>query len=168
MARVSTRIGDVFSVKIDDSNEKYFQLIAFDLTQLNSDVIRAFEKPYPIGSSPDLSEIIKGEVEFYAHCVTKLGIKMNVWEKIGNTSEIGDTSNILFRGTSDYGSMVGEEPIKVSNNWYVWRVNDEDFTRVGKLEGANRDAEIGIVVNPFDIAERIKTGKYSFIYPSFE
>ncbi|MEO1254862.1 MAG: hypothetical protein AAFY41_08260 [Bacteroidota bacterium] len=168
MARVNTKIGDVFSVKIDDSNEKYFQLIAFDQTQLNSDVVRAFKKPYPIGSNPDLSEIIKGEVEFYAHCVTKLGIKMNVWEKLGNTSEIGSISHILFRDTNDYGSKVGEERIKVSNNWYVWRINDEDFTRVGKLKGANREAEIGLVVNPFDIAERIKTGKYSFFYPSFK
>ena len=44
----------------------------------------------------DLLEIVNGEVEFYAHCVTKFGLKMNLWEKVGNTSEIGDISNILF------------------------------------------------------------------------
>ncbi|RYD87997.1 MAG: hypothetical protein EOP54_27945 [Sphingobacteriales bacterium] len=38
MKLVNTKIGDVFCVKIDDSTKKYFQLIAYDLTQLNSDV----------------------------------------------------------------------------------------------------------------------------------
>lgn len=44
MVRVVTKVGDVFSVKLDNEMKKYFQLIAFDLTQLNSDVIRAFKK----------------------------------------------------------------------------------------------------------------------------
>ena len=78
MARISTKIGDVFSVKVDENNKKYFQLITFDLTQLNSDVIRAFKKAYPIDITPDLSEIVDGEIEFYAHCVTKWGMKMNL------------------------------------------------------------------------------------------
>lgn len=168
MARIITKIGDVFSVKTDDRNVKYFQLIAFDLTQLNSDVIRVFKKEYPVDASPNLLEIINGEVEFYAHCVTKLGVKMEVWEKKGNVQEIGDLTGILFRDTNDYGQMMGEEPVKVSSDWFVWRINDRDFTEVGKLEGEHREAEIGIVINPYEIAERMKTGKYSFVYPSFE
>jgi len=167
MARVNTKIGDVFSVKIDENNKKYFQLIAFDLTQLNSDVIRAFKKVYPIDMSPDLSEIVNGEVEFYAHCVTKWGLKMNLWEKIGSTVEVGNTTHILFRGTSDYGEWINDGPIKISHKWYVWKIN-ENFRDVGKLVGENRKAEIGVVVNPYDIVERIKTGKYSFFYPDFD
>ena len=48
MVRVVTKIGDVFSVKLDNEVKKYFQLIAFDLTQLNSDVIskRPLNTPY--------------------------------------------------------------------------------------------------------------------------
>ena len=67
MARANTKIGDVFSVKIDNHSKKYFQYIISDLTQLNSDVIRAFKKVYLIDTNPDLSEIVNGEVEFYAH-----------------------------------------------------------------------------------------------------
>ncbi len=167
MARINTRIGDVFFVKIDENNIKYFQLVAFDLTQLNSDVIRAFKKTYTINANIDLSEIVNGEVEFYAHCVTKFGLKMNLWEKVGNTTDIGKIDSILFRGCSDSGSKPGEQ-VKVSNKWYVWRINDQNFRRVGKLQGENRRAEIGIVVNPHDIVERIKTGRYSFFYPDFE
>ena len=116
----------------------------------------------------NLSEIVNGEVEFYAHCVTKWGVKMNLWEKVGNNKEIGALEHILFRDTNDYGCKVGEEPVKISSKWYVWHINDENFTRVGKLVGENRNAEIGVVVNPYDIVARIKTGKYNFIYPSFE
>lgn len=44
MKRVLTKIGDVFEVKIDETSKKYFQYIANDMTQLNSDVIRGFKK----------------------------------------------------------------------------------------------------------------------------
>jgi hypothetical protein len=167
MKRISTKIGDVFSVKIDEGSKKYFQLVAFDLTQLNSDVIRAFKEVYPIDANPDLAEVLNGEVEFYAHCVTKFGVKMELWEKVGNKPDLGNIKQILFRNSEDYGSKVEKEPIKISDKWYVWRIG-EKFKDVGRLEGENRKAEIGIVVNPYDVLERIKTGKYSFVYPGFE
>ena len=50
----------------------------------------------------------------------------------------------------------------------IWHINDDQFTYVGELEGENRKAEIGVVVNPFDIVKRIKTGYYDFVYPQFE
>lgn len=49
----------------------------------------------------------------------------------------------------------------------MWHIN-EKFTRVGKLTGKNREAEIGIVVTPDDVVDRVKTGKYNFFYPDFE
>jgi len=158
--RANTKIGDAFSVAIDDNSKKYFQYVVSDLAQLNSDAIRAFKKVYPINANPDLFEIVNDEVEFYADCVTKLDLKMKLWEKVGNIAEIGNTTQILFKDTNDYGSKVGEEPIRVSRNWYVWRVNDKDFTRVGKLEGENRKADIGIVMNPLGIIELLKGNKY--------
>ena len=168
MARKNTKIGDVFCVEVDESNKKYFQLVAFDLTQLNSDVIRAFKRTYPLNASPDLSEVVSDEIEFYAHCVTKFGLKMKLWETVGNTAEVGDTSQILFRDTNDYGSKVGEEKIKVSHNWHVWYINDENFTHVGKLEGRNKDSHVGLVINPLGIVELLKGNKYPINYPEFE
>lgn len=166
--RVNTKIGDVFSVKIDDKHKKYFQYIISDLTQLNSDVIRAFKKEYPISAYPDLSEIVNGEVEFYTHCVTKLGLKMKLWEIIGNTAEIGNISDIIFRDTNDYGFKGEENQINVSRNWYVWHVNDKEFSRVGKLEGENRKSYIGIVINPLGIIELLRGNKYPINYPEFD
>lgn len=167
MGKTNTKIGDVFSVKIDNDSKKYFQLIALDLTQLNSDVIRAFKTTYPANASPDLLEIVNGEIDFYAHCVTKLGLKMSYWVKVGNITEVGKTDYILFRDTNDYGSKSGEQ-IEVSNNWYVWKINDADFTTVGKLEGENLNAEIGIVISPDSIVCRMQTGSYDFKYPNYE
>lgn len=161
MARANTKIGDVFSVKIDDNNKKYFQYIVSDLTQLNSDVIRAFKKVYPINASPDLSEIVNGEVEFYAHCVTKLGLKMGYWESVGNISNVGNFDNVLFRSSGD------NPQTRVSQNWWVWKINEEQKP-VGKLIGENRKAEIGSVIPPDSIVHRMQTGKYDFVYPEFE
>lgn len=163
MTRANTTLGDVFSVKLDDNTKKYIQYVATDLTQLNSDVIRAFKKTYSINATPDLSEIVKGEVEFYAHCVTKWGIKLNLWEKIGNIADIGKVE-VLFRDTNDYGSKPDIEPIKISSNWYVWKIN-EDFKHIGKLEGNYKESFIGIVVNPHGIIELLKGKKYPINYP---
>ena len=167
MTRVITKIGDMFSVVIDDHTKKYFQYVANDLTQLNSDVIRAFKKSYPLSEKAVLPAIVKGEVEFYAHCVTKWGVKMNFWEKVGNCNDVG-TVDVYFRGTNDYGHKVGEEPVKVSHNWYVWKINDDKFTSVGKLEGKYQKSEIGLVINPESIIYRMRTGEYDFkAYPSY-
>lgn len=168
MARVYTKVGDVFSAKIGDNTKRYFQYIGNDLTQLNSDVIRAFERVYLISANPDLKEIINDEIFFNAHCVVNLGLKMNLWEKVGHIVEVGNIQNILFRDTNDYGTKIGETPIKVSNNWHVWRVNDKGFTDVGKLKGENRKAEMGLVVNPLGIIELLKGNKYPQNYPDFE
>jgi hypothetical protein len=161
MARTNTSIGDIFSVKIDKSNKKYFQLVTFDLTQLNSDVIRVFEKAYPLNANPDLSEIVKSDVDFYAHCVTKLGVKMGYWEKTGNTNNIGDFDNVLFRSTGD------DPQTKVSHNWWIWKINEEQ-RHIGELEGENRLAEIGSVMPPDSIVHRMQTGEYDFVYPGFK
>lgn len=166
MTRVVTKIGDVFEVLLERGVKKYFQYIGNDHTQLNSDVIRAFKTPYLIDTEPDLSLVIKDEVSFYAHCVVKWGVKMNLWKKVGNVKEVG-TANVYFRGSSDSGRKIGEEPIKVSERWYVWKINDDRFTPVGKLPDKYQNAEIGMVISPIDIVHRLQTGEYNFWYPGY-
>lgn len=167
MIRTKTKLGDVFLVQIDENTKKYFQYIANDSNQLNSDLIRVFKKKYRIQEKVELHDIINDEVDFYAHCVTKFGVKMGLWEKVGNVLFKGEI-DVIFRDTNDYGRRVGDQPIKISESWYIWQIKDKDFTRVGKLSGENRKAEIGVVIPPLSIIERIKTGKYDFVYPDFE
>lgn len=162
-----TKIGDVFSVKISNYEKKFFQFIAVDSTQLNSDVIRAFKKTYFQDEIVEIESILNDEVDFYTHCIIKLGLKIKLWEKIGNSNNIGSLDNVFFRGSKDSGCKPGEQ-VKISTNWYVWKINDVDFTVVGKLEGENTKAEIGLVVNPYDVIERMKTGSFGFFYPDFK
>jgi hypothetical protein len=166
MARTVIEIGDVFEVLLNDASKKYFQVIAFDSTQLSSSVIRVFKKRYNPTEILDLSEIVRDEVDFYAHCSAKLGVKLNLWQKIGNIMETGKLDDIIFRDTNDYGHKLGEEPIRISNKWYVWKINEE-FIDVGKLTGKYREAEIGVVVNPASIVHRMQTGEYNFWYPGY-
>ena len=68
----------------------------------------------------------------------------------------------MFRDTKDYGPN-----IDVSDNWFIWFIN-EDTKFVGRLEGANRNADVGVVVRPIDIVDRMRTGKYNFKYPGYK
>jgi len=166
MARVTIKIGDVFEVPMDEDRKKYFQVIAFDATQLSSSVIRAFKKRYDLSSSPNLSEIVNDEVDFYAHCSARLGVKLNFWQKIGNIADIGQLDHIIFRGTTDYGHKLGDEPVKISYKWYIWKINKK-FVDVGRLTGENQKAEIGVVINPASVVHRMQTGEYNFWYPGY-
>ncbi len=159
--RVITRIGDIFSVKINNQYKKYFQYIANDLTQLNSDVIRSFESQFLLDSEPEFSEITSGNIEFYAHCVVSLGVKLGCWEKVGHTNEVGDL-DILFRDSNDYGTS----DVEISRDWYIWEINKRT-KQVGVLKEKYQTLDIGSVVNPYDIVERMQTGSYSFVYPGY-
>jgi hypothetical protein len=159
--RTVIKSGNIFIVKLDDC-QKYFQYVADDMSMLNSRVIRVFEKKYPLGSMPDLTEIVQGDIDFYAHTSVKLGIKMGLWEKVGNSPVFGEI-DVIFRDSKDYG----ENKVAISKRWYVWRINEE-FRYVGKLRGKNRKAEVGTVKPPNEIVERMRTGKYSYYYPGFE
>ena len=72
--RIVTKIGNVFCVQISPQEKKYFQYIANDRLQLNSSVIRVFERAYPVDQEPKLTDVVQGEVEFYAHTVLGWGI----------------------------------------------------------------------------------------------
>lgn len=166
MTRIITKIGDVFEVVLDNQTKKYFQYITNDLCQLNSSVIRVFKKKYNIEHNLDCDIIVEGEVDFYAHCVLRWGIKSKVWTKIGHCKATG-TKDILFRDTNDFGHKLGDPPIKISTNWHIWKVNDGNFTRVGKLEQQYQHADLGMVMPADMIVDRMKNGVYKIVYPGF-
>lgn len=166
--RVITKIGDIFYVMLENGNKVFFQYIANDLTQLNSDVIRVFKKEYLMTEKPDYDEVLSGEIDFHAHTMINIGVKLKLFHQSGKHKVIPDIKNILFRGSRDYGVKTGDKPIKISNNWYTWRINDEKFTDVGKLDGENKNAELGPVIPPYIIVERIQTGKFNFSYQGYE
>lgn len=160
--RVVTKVGDVFCVRVDDHYKRYLQYIVSDVTCLNSDVVRIFKKKYPIETNPDLSEIIKDEVDFYSHCVTSVGVKRGLWEKVGNIREVGDIKHIIFKCKSDYTNA------NIQNDWRVWKVN-EDIIHIGKLkEEYYSFSYLGLIFHPEDIIHKLKTGVYPGVFAKFE
>jgi hypothetical protein len=151
---------DIFAIKIDDKSQKFMQYVMSDLTQLNSDVIRVFKGDYPQDSTPDISEITKSDVEFYAHCVLKFGLKLGYWIKFGHSIDVGKL-NILFRSSAD------DPRVPVSYDWWIWNVNSPQ-KHVGRLIGENKNADIGSVIPPQSLLYRMKHRKYDFVYPKFE
>ena len=69
--RIVTKIGDVFCVEVDNEYKCFFQYVANDMTVLNSSVIRVFKEHYPIDYKPNLDEIVRGNVHFYAHTILR-------------------------------------------------------------------------------------------------
>jgi hypothetical protein len=159
--RKRLEVGDVFEVKVDASAVKYFQYIADDSEQLDSYVIRAFDKTYSSEGPIDCSRIVQGEVQFYAHVFLKVGIKLGTWRKVGHAPP-PETVDVFFRCSRDYGNP----DIKISKRWYVWQVNHPEKD-VGELPPQFESAEIGVVVSPGSIEYRMIHGEYDFFYPSF-
>lgn len=158
----NTKIGDVFVAKINDTHKRYFQYIVNDLEQLNSDVIRVFKKNYLIEFKPSLIEIISDEVDFYAHTTTKYGLKLELWELVGNITDVGNVEYILFRSSEDSG----DNTVLISEKWWVWNVNKRR-KYIGKLKGEYRKAEIGLVYTPLNIMSQLQE-TYISHYPKFE
>lgn len=154
-------IGDVFEVQIDSVSRGYFQYLADDTSQLKSHVVGAFRKTDGVGEEPVVSDIIKGEIGFYAHVFLNIGLKQKFWRKIGS-GPAPRRVDVLFRDTNDYGNP----SIVISKDWYVWEIGGP-FKSVGQLRGDNQKAEIGIVVPPDSLVHRIRTGKYDFVYPEY-
>ena len=119
-----------------------------------------FKKKYKIEECPLLKEIVSDEVEFYAHCDSRHGIRVNLWVLYGNSQDVGDLKKPLFRDTNDHGNII-------SKNWYVWHIGEE-FLHVGKLKGEHRNADIGIVASAKSMYEWVKCGSYQGVRPRFE
>lgn len=160
MKRLNLTIGDVFEIVIDDATKRYFQFIAIDENQLRSDVIRVFSTENRNQEPPPLDELVKDPVDFYAHCVIKVGVKYDFWGKVGNNSDVGNL-DVVFRSSKDFG----RDEILVSERWDVWKVKQNPVF-VGKLRGDLISAEPGEVYPPAEIVYRIKYGQYQQPYQS--
>ena len=156
----ATKVGDIFEVKISDTEKKYMQYIASDLTQLNSDVVRGFKKNYNVDTKPSIEEIVSDGVDFYAHCDSRHGIRMEYWTLYGNTQDVGNVQNAIFRCSDDHGDGI-------SFRWYIWHIN-ENTIRVENKDSRLRESYYGVVYPAKMIYERIKNGFFDMVYPRYE
>lgn len=108
-----------------------------------------------------MEDIVKDEVEFYAHTVLRPGILDKAWYKVGNCVEVGNYSHVWFRTSRDYGDKV-----EISERWDVWRINEPPIY-LGKLPEAFQRAELGGVIPYVDIINRLTFGSYVYKYPGY-
>ena len=168
--RIVTKIGDVFCVDIDNQCKRYFQYIVNDMEQLNSSVIRVFKLHYPIDYQPIIDDIVKDEVEFYAHTVLRAGIVNNAWYKVGKSKDLGgdEYMDVLF-GIAQ--ACMGDSPTNIKwvdpvENWYVWHIN-EPSVRIGRLTEEYRHVEMGPVMSYISIVDRLRYGHYTNKFPGY-
>ena len=166
--RIVTRIGDIFCAEIDGEYKCYFQYIEKDLSQLNSSVIRAFKRRYPIDATPIIEEIVNDDILFYAHTVLRAGIDYNAWYKVGKYKELGlDRLNEVLWGVAHYHKTYVKDnypkiiEVNPLENWTIWYTNYK-MVDIGVLpEKYYKKIEEGAVL-PFScIVKRLKFGYYS-------
>ena len=151
--RIITKIGDIFSVTMDNGNLRFFQYITNDWTILNSSVIRVFKKEYPKEYVLNPEEVVADNVDFYAHTVLKWGITDGAWQKVGKCQDVGDTENIMFR------MYRSDAPDHKDRIWQAWYINKE-WDIIGKLTEEYREkSDLGLVFSNKNIVERIRHGK---------
>lgn len=161
--RIVTKIGDIFCVELGNGYKSYFQYIANDMTQLNSSVIRAFVGRYPMDYKPDMAELVKSDVAFYAHIILKMGFVNNGWYKVGKSEDLGLDGLALAWFVSSSQTRYNNETGKIENidpneNFDGWHWN-ESSVFIGKMTAAiAKNAFDGSIVPWFVIIERIKYG----------
>ena len=160
--RVRKLPGDIFKVPLGEGKVGYVQYLAIDETMLHSNVIRAFQTHYDETDKPDLEAVAAGPVQFHAHVFLGAALKFYAWEKVGK-APYPKTVDVLFRSSGDFGSP----EVKISHKWYIWRIN-QPKRYVGSLTKKYQHAEIGVVIAPQNIAERMRTGFYNFVHPGYE
>ena len=148
-------IGSIYCITLDDTSKVFLQYIANDWTMMNSGVIRVFKRKYSANEIVDLEQVVRGEVWFYAHALLDAALRYGYWVKVGCSTELGDTVNIMFRLYSEGNT----NHLTVSNKWYVWKIN-QDKLHVGVLPKECKSYDMGWIYDPYYIVEKIKTGKY--------
>ena len=169
--RIITKIGDIFCVEIDGKYKCYFQYICSDISQLNSSVIRMFRTRYPLDYMPDINNIVKDEVQFYAHTILRPGIADGIWIKVGKSNDIGnDTYKTILFGYCNSNIFINTELHIVNplENWMIWHI-DEPLQRVRLLSPQQKEELTDGSVVPYSyILDRIKYGYYKNTNPMYD
>ena len=164
--RIVTRIGNVFCAEINGEFKRFFQYVANDLTQLNSSVIRIFKTHYPMDYKPVIEDIIKDEVEFYAHTILKAGILFNAWYKVGTSKEVGEVyKNALFGYAHEHRYPTVHDITEVNpiENWDIWTVNQPYQIRRGRItKDISENLSPGGVIPYIDIVHKMQYGYYRY------
>ena len=159
--RIVTKIGNVFCAEINNEHKRFFQYVANDLEELNSSVIRVFKPRYPMDYKPVIEDLVKDEVEFYAHTILKFGIVFNAWYKVGTSKNVGEGYKETWFG--DISPDIYTNPnLNPTENWIIWKVNQPRIF-IGHLnKELSNQINRGGVIPYVDIIHRLQFGYFGY------
>jgi hypothetical protein len=149
------RIGDIYRARLSGGEYAFMQHSANDSTQLNSNVVFVMSEKYQATQEVKQIEACEG---FFAHVFLKAGETLNIWERVGWREPAIVEIPVTWAKCRDEDLR-----LEVSDNWRVWRTNEKMRAPLNQDELTR--AELGIVINPTQIVERMERSAYSFKYP---
>jgi hypothetical protein len=152
------RIGDIYRLRLTDGKFGYMQHLANDLSQLGSNVVLVLQRNYLPTEFVSFDHVHVRD-GFFVHVFLKAGETLGIWERIDNSRPVVEEPFPILWSNCSHRDL----QLDVSKNWHVWRTNEEMRAPVSQEELGN--SEVGIVVNPTQIVQRIERSTYSFRHP---
>jgi hypothetical protein len=156
------KLGDLYTFKCNEG-VGYLQYLGKDSSQLFADIVRVFKGVYLDSMPMTLSALETAGIDYYALTLLAVGLKMK-WCSIYSREKPIELPDIFFRSTPDYGCNAGEEPIRKTDRWNVWRPNQAKL-KVNGLKGDHTKAYIGVISPISCFIERSNTGNFPGVYP---
>lgn len=164
---VNVRIGDIFCAEIEGWFKRFFQFVGKDVENLNSAVIRVFERTYPMEEQPDVAQILDDRTEFYTHTFVQPGLKARAWYKVGHAKETGEKElrHVLFANFIDR-ELLSERKLDahIEGIWRCWHFGEEAKEYAKPPLKKEEQLEGGAVYSYVYILPRLKYG----IFPRYE
>lgn len=156
-----SKIGEIYQIN-GLEHKRYFQLVASDITQLNSDVIAVLSYKGDLPSKPaakELNEVTSAGIEFFTHTTVNAGFK-DLWTKIGK-AKVVDYKDALFKDIYIKDDFPDWEPYEKDHyhSWVIWQVGGK-WKKIGAKIDRYPEAELGMVFSPNNIIYRIEHGQY--------
>ena len=168
--RVIVRTGDIFCVEIDGRYKCYFQYVIRNDLNLGGQVIRVFRTRYAIDADPQMDDIVKDDVAFYAHTLIRIGIMYNAWYKVGKSSDRGveQAERVFFGHPVPIGRSFEESCRLDLRHWFIYHINEQP-QKTGYLPKEYHNiVELGGVLPFVDIINRMRYGYYRYSNPAYE
>jgi hypothetical protein len=148
------KIGDVFEIPLSNGHKAFGQLVYKDKQM--GPLIQVFD--LIIDRTVDDVQQLKDSEPLFPPVITGINamVRKGIWKVIGNLP----VENFIYPNfiRTLYDTKTGKAGI-----WFLW--DGKRVIRVGeKLSDEHKKLEYLVVWSPFDLVERIETGKYPFPY----
>lgn len=144
------KIGDIFEIPISDNRKAFGQYVYFD--QQQGPLIQIFDYILKDDEKVDLNKIVESK-KLFPPIITGLfaAIRAKLWKVVGNK----DIENFVYPG---FVSTLRKPKTNEATIWFYW--NGSESIRLGReLSKEYKEKEYLAIHSPYDIPERIETGK---------